>query len=74
MVQSLNVSVAAAILLFESIRQRELKGLIPSNGEGLNNGVYENTLFEWCYPKLINYYKNSGKEYPRLDKNGEICK
>ena len=36
MVQSLNVSVAASILLFEAIRQRECKGLLPMNGEGLS--------------------------------------
>ena len=35
MVQSLNVSVAASILLFEAIRQRKNKGILPANGEGL---------------------------------------
>ena len=36
MVQSLNVSVAASILLFEAIRQRQSKSLLPLNGEGLS--------------------------------------
>ena len=72
MVQSLNVSVAASILLFEAIRQRELKGLIPDNGEGLNRQEYEKTLFEWCYPELVASYKKSGKQYPKLGENGEI--
>ena len=72
MVQSLNVSVAASILLFEAIRQREAKGLITDNGEGLNKTLYENTLFEWSYPELVNSYKNSGKKYPKLNVNGEI--
>ena len=72
MVQSLNVSVAASILLFEAIRQRELKGLIPDNGEGLNRQEYEKTLFEWCYPELVDSYKKSGKQYPKLGENGEI--
>ena len=72
MVQSLNVSVAASILLFEAIRQRELKGLIPRNGEGLNPKEYENKLFEWSYPELIDSYKKYGKTYPKLNENGEI--
>ena len=72
MVQSLNVSVAASVLLFEAIRQREVKGLIPQNGEGLNKTSYENTLFEWSYPELVKSYKNSGKDYPKLKPDGGI--
>ena len=74
MVQSLNVSVAGAILLFEAIRQRKNKDLIPSKGEGLNQNEYKKTLFEWTYPELIDSYKKSNKNYPCLDKNGEIYK
>ena len=72
MVQSLNVSVAAAILLFEAIRQRKDKGLIPSQGEGLKKEEYKNTLFEWTYPELVTSFKRSNREYPILNENGEI--
>ena len=72
MVQSLNVSVAASILLFEAIRQRESKSLIPFKGEGLNAKEYEKTLFEWCYPELASIYRKSGNKYPNLNKYGEI--
>ena len=72
MVQSLNVSVAASILLFEAIRQRHMKGLIPTRGEGLNKSLYKKTLFEWCYPELINSYKNAELNYPELNEIGEI--
>ena len=72
MVQSLNVSVAGAILLFEAIRQRKNKNLIPHKGEGLNKEEYRNTLFEWTYPELIDLYKKSNKDYPSLDANGQI--
>ena len=72
MVQSLNVSVAASILLFEAVRQRHMKGLIPTSGEGLNKGLYKKTLFEWCYPELINSYKNAELNYPELNEIGEI--
>ena len=74
MVQSLNVSVAASILLFEAIRQRELKGLLPLNGEGLNATEYHKTLFEWSYPNLASIYKKSGNKYPTLNEFGEINK
>ena len=73
MVQSLNVSVAGAILLFEAVRQRKNKNLIPYDGEGLNQEEYKNTLFEWAYPELIDIYKKSNKDYPSLDENGKIC-
>ena len=72
MVQSLNVSVASAILLFEALRQRNEKGLMPSNRAGLSIEEYENTLFEWCHPDLAKLYRESGKKYPKLDFNGEI--
>ena len=72
MVQSLNVSVAGAILLFEAIRQRKNKNLIPFDGEGLNQKEYKNTLFEWTYPELIASYKKLNKDYPFLNEDGEI--
>ena len=72
MVQSLNVSVAASILLFEAIRQRKSKGKLPTNGEGLNVNEYQKTLFEWCYPELAAIYKKSAKEYPNLNVQGEF--
>jgi len=72
MVQSLNVSVAASILLFEAIRQRKNKGILPANGEGLNIEEYQKTLFEWCYPELAAVYKKSAKEYPKLNDQGEL--
>ena len=72
MVQSLNVSVAASILLFEAIRQRENKGILPTSGEGLNVDEYQKTLFEWCYPELAAMYKKSAIKYPKLNYQGEI--
>lgn len=73
MVQSLNVSVAAAILLFEAIRQREELGLIPKNGEQFNSEEYEKTLFEWSYPELVKSYRERGEKYPLLNDDGDIC-
>ena len=72
MVQSLNVSVAASILLFEAIRQRESKSLLPLKGEGLSTEEYEKTLFEWSYPELASIYRKSGNKYPKINQYGEI--
>ena len=72
MVQSLNVSVAASILLFEAIRQRESKSLLPLKGEGLSAEEYERTLFEWSYPELASIYRKSGNKYPKINQYGEI--
>ncbi len=74
MVQSLNVSVAASILLFEAIRQRESKSLLPLKGEGLSAEEYEKTLFEWSYPELASTYRKSGNKYPKINQYGEINK
>ena len=72
MVQSLNVSVAASILLFEAIRQRKSKSLLPLKGEGLSAEEYEKTLFEWSYPELASIYRKSGNKYPKINQYGEI--
>ena len=74
MVQSLNVSVAASILLFEAIRQRDQIGLLPQNGEGIDQKQYQKTLFEWAYPQLKYNCEENGYEYPDINENGEIYK
>ena len=72
MVQSLNVSVASATLLFEALRQREYNGVVPNSGEGLNKILYEKTLFEWSYPEVAKWCRDEGRLYPKLGTNGEI--
>tara|TARA_Y100001968_G_scaffold311105_1_gene332800 strand:- start:10993 stop:11628 length:636 start_codon:yes stop_codon:yes gene_type:complete len=72
MVQSLNVSVAGAVLLFEALRQREVKGITPQLGEGLGKEKYKNTLFEWSYPDVAKWCKTNEKSYPEINSIGEI--
>ncbi len=72
MVQSLNVSVAAATLLFEALRQRENAGLTPHDGEGLDKEEYKKVLFEWSYPELANWCRKEKRNYPALSDDGEI--
>jgi tRNA (guanosine-2'-O-)-methyltransferase len=73
MVQSLNVSVAAATLLFEALRQRELAGTVPEAGEGLEPGRYQRQLFEWAYPEVAAWCRGEGRPYPPLTSSGAIA-
>jgi len=72
MVQSLNVSVAAATLLFEALRQRDNKNVVPSSGEGMTKELYDQILFEWAYPEVAQWCKSKKRKYPKLNKEGEI--
>ncbi|MEB3172333.1 MAG: tRNA (guanosine(18)-2'-O)-methyltransferase TrmH [Cyanobacteriota bacterium] len=72
MVQSLNVSVATATLLFEALRQRQAAGLVPQAGEGIPQKRYANLLFEWAYPDVARWCREQGRSYPALDGDGAI--
>ncbi|MEA5444154.1 tRNA (guanosine(18)-2'-O)-methyltransferase TrmH [Cyanobium gracile] len=72
MVQSLNVSVANAILLFEALRQRQAKGCLPSQGEGVAAERYGPLLFEWAYPQVADWCRREGRPYPALSPEGAI--
>jgi tRNA (guanosine-2'-O-)-methyltransferase len=72
MVQSLNVSVAAATLLFEALRQRQAAGLVPERGEGLAPERYRQRLFEWAYPEVAAWCLQERRPYPALDDRGTI--
>lgn len=70
LVESLNVSVAAALLLFEAKRQREAAGLYDQ--PSYSPEYMEKTLFEWAQPKMARYCQRYGLEYPALDEDGHI--
>ena len=70
MVQSLNVSVANAVILFEAQRQRLEAGLYDK--VRLNPETYNKTVFEWGYPDIADMYHREGKPYPQLGEEGEI--
>ncbi len=72
MVQSLNVSVASAALLFEALRQREESGNHTDSKQSINEHLYKKTLFEWCYPEVADWCKSNGRDYPNLSSDGEI--
>jgi len=73
MVQSLNVSVATATLLFEALRQRQAAGLVPEAGEGMPPERYRLQLFEWAYPQVAAWCRREGRPYPALDGEGAIA-
>ena len=70
MVQSLNVSVANAVVLFEAQRQRLEAGLYDR--VRLDPDTYKRTAFEWGYPDIADMYRRQGKPYPELGEQGEI--
>lgn len=70
MVQSLNVSVAAAVILFEAQRQRLAAGYY--NQSRLDSKMYRRTLFQWAYPDLAAAYDDAGKPYPPLGEDGQL--
>lgn len=73
MVQSLNVSVATAMLLAEALRQRQAAGLVPEAGEGVEPERYRRQLFEWAYPEVAAWCQQQGRAYPALDDDGAIA-
>jgi len=70
MVESLNVSVATAIILFEAQRQRTTKGMYDKLQ--LEADSFEQMLFECTYPRLSRELRQKGEPYPQLDEEGCI--
>ena len=69
-VESLNVSVAAAVILYEAQRQRSEAGLYDT--VRLPADAYRHTLFEWAYPRIADLCRRRGVPYPELGEDGEI--
>ena len=72
MVESLNVSVAAAALLFEAQRQRMQAGCYAASR--LDRDTRRATLFEWAYPKIADHCRRHQLPYPDLDRQGAPSK
>ena len=70
MVQSLNVSVAAALILYEAQRQRQLAGMY--NTQQLTEQACQKMLFESGFPKLRAICDRKGLAYPHIDITGHI--
>ncbi|HHJ36621.1 MAG TPA: tRNA (guanosine(18)-2'-O)-methyltransferase TrmH [Gammaproteobacteria bacterium] len=70
MVQSLNVSVASALVLYEAYRQRMAAGSYDSCS--LDKETYMTLLFEACHPKIANCCQQKRIPYPAIDEDAQI--
>ena len=69
-VHALNVSVAAAVILFEAKRQREAAGMyVPSITD---QDAFQKRLFEASYPRVAACLRKRGESYPPLDEEGNM--
>ncbi|WP_198911839.1 MULTISPECIES: tRNA (guanosine(18)-2'-O)-methyltransferase TrmH [Prosthecochloris] len=70
MVESLNVSVAAALILFEAERQRKTAGLYDT--PSLTATELHDKLFELSYPAISEKLRMLGRPYPSLRDDGSF--
>lgn len=70
MVESLNVSVAAALLLFEARRQRTEAGCYDARR--ISDETFERLSFEWTHPSVAAWCRRHARPYPPLDEDGAI--
>ena len=69
--QSLNVSVACALVLYEAQRQRRAAGMYDECR--LDRETLAQQRFEWLHPVLTDYCQRHGLDYPALDENGDLA-
>lgn len=70
MTQSLNVSVACAIVLYEAMRQRQKAGMYGA--PRIDEKTWKRQRFEWLHPKLAAFCRERELEYPELDELGKV--
>jgi tRNA (guanosine-2'-O-)-methyltransferase len=69
--QSLNVSVACAIVLYEAQRQRQAAGMYDHCR--LDDKTLTRQRFEWLHPVLADYCQRHQLDYPVLDESGDLA-
>jgi len=70
MVQSLNVSVACSVVLYEAQRQRQIAGMY--NSPSIDENRRQRFLFEGGHPIFAEACKRKGLPYPTIDEEGQI--
>jgi tRNA (guanosine-2'-O-)-methyltransferase len=71
MVESFNVSVAAAIILSEAQSQRQKAEMYSA--QRLTDDEYWSTFFRWAHPKIAKYCHEKSLDYPPISPDdGEI--
>lgn len=71
MAQSLNVSVAGAVVMYEAQRQRQLAGMYQR--PQLSHAERQRVLFEGGHPVFAKQCRMRGIPYPALDDDGQIA-
>mgnify|MGYP001812815451 FL=1 len=69
--QSLNVSVACAVVLYEAQRQRQAADMYDQCR--LDDETLARQRFEWLHPVLTTYCKKNRLRYPSLDESGDLA-
>jgi tRNA (guanosine-2'-O-)-methyltransferase len=69
--QSLNVSVACAVVLYEAQRQRQDAGKYDHCQ--LDDETLGRQRFEWLHPVLADYCQRHRLDYPALDDSGDLA-
>lgn len=70
MVESLNVSVAAGIILAEAQRQRQQAGFYCQ--QRIDQQSYDRLFFKWAHPQVSEFCRANQLAYPSLREDGEI--
>ncbi len=70
MVESLNVSVASALILYEAQRQRQLAGMYQQ--QRLPETEQQRLLFLGGYPRLYHLCEQKQLPFPSIDAEGQI--
>lgn len=70
MVQSLNVSVAGALVLYEAQRQRQLAGCYEKTT--MPESIRQQMLFEGGHPELYKQMVRKNLPYPQIDDDGNV--
>lgn len=71
LVESLNVSVAAAVILFEAQRQRQAAGMYDTCRIPAERVTQK--LFEWSHPEIARRCLDKGLDYPPLTEDGDLA-
>ncbi len=71
MSESLNVSVAAAIVLYEAQRQRQAAGMYASSR--MHIATRNQLRFEWLHPTVAEFCQKRNLDYPALDERGNLA-
>ncbi len=71
MVESYNVSVAAAIILQEALHQRQQNGQYDREIDE-NDPEIREILFRWMHPQMVRYCEKHKLPFPELDEDGDM--